>query len=153
MPSISNNTALCLTGHDWGFLSVSTLPSVVSSGRYTTESDVWSFGVLLWETFSRGVTPYTIPQNMSNQQTRDEVERGNSHTLHITHTHIKLRLIACLQSKGWLYVLFLILGYRMPAPNNCPDEIYALMCQCWQYDPRNRPSFRKLKADLYALSR
>ncbi|KAG1959515.1 tyrosine-protein kinase Fes/Fps isoform X2 [Pimephales promelas] len=96
-----------------------TAPEALNYGRYTTESDVWSFGVLLWETFSRGVTPYTIPNNMNNQQTRDEVERG----------------------------------YRMPAPNNCPDEIYALMCQCWQYDPRKRPSFRKLKADLYALSR
>lgn len=94
-----------------------TAPEALNYGRYTTESDVWSFGVLLWETFSRGVTPYTIPHNMSNQQTRDEVERG----------------------------------YRMPAPNSCPDEIYALMCQCWQYDPRKRPSFRKLKADLYAL--
>ncbi|XP_051577816.1 tyrosine-protein kinase Fes/Fps-like isoform X2 [Myxocyprinus asiaticus] len=94
-----------------------TAPEALNYGRYTTESDVWSFGVLLWETFSRGVTPYTIPHNMTNQQTRDEVERG----------------------------------YRMPAPNNCPDEIYALMCHCWQYDPRKRPSFCKLKADLYAL--
>uniref|UniRef100_A0A671Q747 non-specific protein-tyrosine kinase n=1 Tax=Sinocyclocheilus anshuiensis TaxID=1608454 RepID=A0A671Q747_9TELE len=92
-----------------------TAPEALNYGRYTTESDVWSFGVLLWETFSRGVTPYTIPHNMNNQQTRDEVERG----------------------------------YRMPAPNNCPGEIYALMCQCWQYEPRNRPSFRKLKADLF----
>uniref|UniRef100_A0A8C2C7W9 Tyrosine-protein kinase n=1 Tax=Cyprinus carpio TaxID=7962 RepID=A0A8C2C7W9_CYPCA len=91
-----------------------TAPEALNYGRYTTESDVWSFGVLLWETFSRGVTPYTIPHNMNNQQTRDEVERG----------------------------------YRMPAPNNCPGEIYALMCQCWQYDPRNRPSFRKLKCLL-----
>ncbi|XP_042615452.1 tyrosine-protein kinase Fes/Fps-like isoform X2 [Cyprinus carpio] len=94
-----------------------TAPEALNYGRYTTESDVWSFGVLLWETFSRGVTPYTIPHTLSNQQTRDEVERG----------------------------------YRMPAPTNCPDEIYALMRQCWQYEPKNRPSFRKLKADLYAL--
>ncbi|XP_076880972.1 LOW QUALITY PROTEIN: tyrosine-protein kinase Fes/Fps [Brachyhypopomus gauderio] len=91
-----------------------TAPEALNYGRYTSESDVWSFGVLLWETFSRGISPYT---SMTNQQTRDEVERG----------------------------------YRMAAPSGCPDEIYALMCHCWQYDPRKRPSFQKLRADLQSL--
>ncbi|KAL7866795.1 hypothetical protein AOLI_G00146090 [Acnodon oligacanthus] len=91
-----------------------TAPEALNYGRYTSESDVWSFGVLLWETFSRGITPYT---SMNNQQTRDEVERG----------------------------------YRMPAPTGCPDEIFALMCRCWQYDPRHRPSFQKIRAELQSL--
>ncbi|TSL68173.1 Tyrosine-protein kinase Fes/Fps [Bagarius yarrelli] len=91
-----------------------TAPEALNYGRYTHESDVWSFGVLLWETFSKGITPYT---SMSNQQTRDEVERG----------------------------------YRMPAPSGCPDEIYALMCRCWLHDPRMRPSFSKIRAELHAL--
>ncbi|XP_061102857.1 tyrosine-protein kinase Fes/Fps [Conger conger] len=82
--------------------------------RYSTESDVWSFGVLLWETFSRGSSPYPT---FNNQQTRDEVERG----------------------------------YRMPIPEACPSEAYALMCRCWQYDCRKRPSFRTLKRELAAL--
>ncbi|XP_053172628.1 tyrosine-protein kinase Fes/Fps [Scomber japonicus] len=91
-----------------------TAPEALNYGRYTTESDVWSFGVLLWETFSMGMTPYA---SMSNQQTRDEVERG----------------------------------YRMPAPHGCPVEMSRLMNSCWQYEPRNRPSFKKLRADLSAI--
>ncbi|XP_068587045.1 tyrosine-protein kinase Fes/Fps isoform X1 [Cebidichthys violaceus] len=91
-----------------------TSPEALNYGRFTTESDVWSFGVLLWETFSMGMTPYT---SMTNQQTRDEVEKG----------------------------------YRMPAPHGCPVEISRIMSSCWQYDPRNRPSFKKLRAELSTI--
>lgn len=91
-----------------------TAPEALNYGRYTTQSDVWSFGILLWETFSMGMTPYT---SMSNQQTRDEVEKG----------------------------------YRMPAPHGCPVEISRIMNNCWQYDPKNRPTFRKLRSELSAI--
>ncbi|KAJ7311392.1 hypothetical protein JRQ81_007012 [Phrynocephalus forsythii] len=50
-----------------------TAPEALNYGRYSPESDVWSFGVLMWETFSLGATPYP---NMSNQQTREAVEKG-----------------------------------------------------------------------------
>uniref|UniRef100_A0A7N6B9W7 Tyrosine-protein kinase n=1 Tax=Anabas testudineus TaxID=64144 RepID=A0A7N6B9W7_ANATE len=93
-----------------------TAPEALNYGRYTTDSDVWSFGVLLWETFSLGMTPYT---SMTNLQTREEVEKG----------------------------------YRMPAPHGCPVEISRIMNSCWQYDPKNRPSFKKLRAELSAIYR
>lgn len=35
-----------------------TAPEVFFSLQHTILSDVWSFGVLLWETFSYGRTPY-----------------------------------------------------------------------------------------------
>ncbi|NXJ02122.1 FES kinase, partial [Psophia crepitans] len=50
-----------------------TAPEALNYGRYTSESDVWSFGILLWEAFSLGAVPYA---NLSNQQTREAVEQG-----------------------------------------------------------------------------
>uniref|UniRef100_A0A8C4KFH3 Tyrosine-protein kinase n=1 Tax=Dromaius novaehollandiae TaxID=8790 RepID=A0A8C4KFH3_DRONO len=81
-----------------------TAPEALNYGRYTSESDVWSFGILLWETFSLGVCPYP---GMTNQQAREQVEKG----------------------------------YRMSAPQKCPEEIYKIMQRCWDYKPENRPKF------------
>ncbi|XP_041321006.1 tyrosine-protein kinase Fes/Fps isoform X2 [Pyrgilauda ruficollis] len=50
-----------------------TAPEALNYGRYSSESDVWSFGILLWEAFSLGAIPYA---NLSNQQTREAVEHG-----------------------------------------------------------------------------
>uniref|UniRef100_A0A452TUW1 Tyrosine-protein kinase n=1 Tax=Ursus maritimus TaxID=29073 RepID=A0A452TUW1_URSMA len=51
-----------------------TAPEALNYGRYSSESDVWSFGILLWETFSLGASPYP---NLSNQQTREFVEKAS----------------------------------------------------------------------------
>uniref|UniRef100_A0A672HPG2 non-specific protein-tyrosine kinase n=1 Tax=Salarias fasciatus TaxID=181472 RepID=A0A672HPG2_SALFA len=91
-----------------------TAPEALNYGRFTTESDVWSFGVLLWEAFSMGMTPYV---SMTNQQTREQVERG----------------------------------HRMAAPPGCPAEVFRIMSNCWEYDPRKRPSFKRLRVELSAM--
>ncbi|XP_035297058.1 tyrosine-protein kinase Fer isoform X2 [Cricetulus griseus] len=93
-----------------------TAPEALNYGRYSSESDVWSFGILLWETFSLGVCPYP---GMTNQQAREQVERG----------------------------------YRMSAPQNCPEEIFKIMMKCWDYKPENRPRFSELHKELTAIKK
>uniref|UniRef100_A0A8D2DCH1 Tyrosine-protein kinase n=1 Tax=Sciurus vulgaris TaxID=55149 RepID=A0A8D2DCH1_SCIVU len=93
-----------------------TAPEALNYGRYSSESDVWSFGILLWETFSLGISPYP---GMTNQQAREQVERG----------------------------------YRMSAPQNCPEDISKIMMKCWDYNPENRPTFSELQKELTIIKR
>ncbi|XP_071435995.1 tyrosine-protein kinase Fer isoform X2 [Pithys albifrons albifrons] len=93
-----------------------TAPEALNYGRYTSESDVWSFGILLWETFSLGVCPYP---GMTNQQAREQVEKG----------------------------------YRMSAPQKCPEEIYKVMQRCWDYKPENRPKFSEIQKELSSIKK
>ncbi|KAG8456325.1 hypothetical protein GDO86_002204 [Hymenochirus boettgeri] len=93
-----------------------TAPEALNYGRYSSESDVWSFGILLWETFSLGVCPYP---GMTNQQAREQVEKG----------------------------------YRMSAPQKCPEEVFRIMQKCWEYKPENRPKFSEMQKELYSIKK
>ncbi|VVC93323.1 unnamed protein product [Leptidea sinapis] len=49
-------------------------------------------------------------------------------------------------SDVWSYGVIQLVesGERLPRPDNCPDEIYQVMLDCWAYTPDTRPSFGKL---------
>lgn len=40
-------------------------PEVIAHGKHTTSSDVWSFGIVMWEVMSYGERPYW---DMSDQE-------------------------------------------------------------------------------------
>jgi len=91
-----------------------TAPEALNYGKYTSLCDVWSYGVLAWEIFSKGGTPY---QGMTNTRARELIDTG----------------------------------YRMPAPDGTPDEIYQLMLRCWQYESEDRPHFSEIHATVDLL--
>ncbi|CAM4587159.1 unnamed protein product [Eretmochelys imbricata] len=48
-------------------------PEVFSYSNYSTKSDVWSFGVLMWEVFSEGKIPY---ESRTNAEVVEEINAG-----------------------------------------------------------------------------
>ncbi|XP_034828382.1 tyrosine-protein kinase Fer isoform X3 [Maniola hyperantus] len=84
-----------------------TAPEALNFGKYTSLCDVWSYGVLMWEIFSKGDTPYA---GMSNSRAREKIDNG----------------------------------YRMPAPEGCSEDVYALMLRCWEYEADKRPHFHQI---------
>ncbi|XP_048826706.1 tyrosine-protein kinase TXK isoform X2 [Brienomyrus brachyistius] len=48
-------------------------PEVLHFNKYSSKSDVWSFGVLMWEVFTEGRTPF---ENKPNLEVVEEVTQG-----------------------------------------------------------------------------
>ncbi len=49
------------------------LISSLIAGKYTSLCDVWSYGVLMWEIFSKGENPYP---GLSNSEARTKIDLG-----------------------------------------------------------------------------
>ncbi|CAJ0582416.1 unnamed protein product, partial [Mesorhabditis spiculigera] len=86
-------------------------PEAIRHYEFSTKSDVWSFGVLLFEVITLGGSPYP-----------------------------------CIQPADMLD--FLEKGGRMEQPDNCPDEYYDIMNDCWQLNPASRPDFSAIRQKL-----
>lgn len=87
-------------------------PESVFQNIYSSQSDVWSYGVLLWELFSLGCSPY--PDLPLTQEFCSALKRG----------------------------------HRMTRPEHAPQDMYELMRQCWDADPRDRPTFSSLAVSV-----
>lgn len=56
------------------FIKLQLFLKLLLLGKYTSLCDVWSYGVLMWEIFSKGGNPYS---GMSNSQAREKIDAGN----------------------------------------------------------------------------
>ena len=89
--------------------------------QFSLKSDVWSFGVTLYELFTYArERPYHA---LTNEQLVQQF---------------------ALLSQGQLPTTTIV---YLPKPELCSKEIYDMMCECWQRDSMHRPSF----ADIYTF--
>ncbi|XP_010870585.1 discoidin domain-containing receptor 2 isoform X2 [Esox lucius] len=84
-------------------------------GKFTTASDVWAFGVTLWETL-------TFCKEQPYSQLTDEQV--------IENTGEFFR-----DQKRQIY---------LPQPALCPDPVYKIMLSCWRRNTKERPSFQEI---------
>jgi hypothetical protein len=42
-------------------------------------------------------------------------------------------------------------GYRLPRPEECPENIYGLILSCWKTTPAERPTFDEILEKLSAI--
>lgn len=103
----------------------------VTNGIFTSQSDVWSYGVLLWELFSLGQAPYPGTQAYYCQ--------GN--TLHDQVQNQGMKETEMLDRLNG--------GYRMQKPKNAPEFIGKIMNKCWEQGPADRPTFDDLDTSIY----
>ncbi|KAJ8006058.1 hypothetical protein DPEC_G00124320 [Dallia pectoralis] len=104
-------------------------PESLSESKFSVASDVWSFGVVLYELFTHSDTNCSPPKMFMSMM--GENMEGQLIVYH---------LIEHLRS-----------GSRLPEPVGCPSEIYQVMTECWDRDPNSRPLFKELalRVDMF----
>ncbi|XP_052453663.1 discoidin domain-containing receptor 2-like [Carassius gibelio] len=84
-------------------------------GKFTTASDVWAFGVTLWEIFTLcKEQPYSLLSDEQVIENTGEFFRNQGRQI-------------------FLY-----------APRLCPSSLFELMMRCWSRDIADRPTFHRL---------
>ncbi|XP_061117911.1 tyrosine-protein kinase JAK2-like [Conger conger] len=101
-------------------------PESLTESKFSVASDIWSFGVVLYELFTHSDKACSPPAVFLGMMGSDK--QGQMIVYH---------LIELLKA-----------GSRLPQPEDCPAQIYSIMSECWNKDPCPRPTFRMLAGSL-----
>ncbi|NXX44533.1 JAK3 kinase, partial [Tricholaema leucomelas] len=96
-------------------------PESLADNLFSRASDIWSFGVLLYELFTYS--------NKSKSPSEEFLRMMGTKK----PTQIICHLLELLKDNR-----------RLPVPAACPMEVYSLMQSCWTYSPSSRPTFGEL---------
>lgn len=88
---------------------------------YSTKSDIWSFGCLVWEVVHQAAIPLS----------------------HLTNE----KVVEALEKKDLLWDSTQIENIQVP------KRFQQLLAQCWDRNPKNRPSFSSLVITLSEISK
>src|SRR5690554_3473977 len=98
-------------------------PEAIADNSYSTQSDVWSFGIVVWEilvTLSKS-SSYLFQTRQTPHENLDMLTAGN-------------------RIKGE--------GLHPPIPSEAPKYIQQFLKDCWQIFPSQRPSFEEISSRI-----
>jgi serine/threonine protein kinase len=102
----------------------------LESRKFSPATDVWAYGVLLYEIWTKAATPYAGKIDSC------------SRVLVVTSLMSRVRgLPGKTNQNVWIDIQS---GYRLPCPAGCEKEVYDRMMHCWKDNPHERPTFRGL---------
>ncbi len=115
-------------------LPIAWTPPEAFSGQFSAKSDVWAFGVLMWEVFSFAATPF------------GHCSLGKHHRC--TLRRLTLEEVESKVCKEKMSLL------DFPEPCSaafCP-ALNNLFSLCWSFDTDSRPNFEQLQTSLNAAA-
>ena len=104
-------------------------PEVITQGLFTSKSDVWAFGVLLWEIITLGEQHYSNRQN----------------------TEVCLKYAWHYRFKSFKVLNLLSNGICLERPLECPEELYQVMRSCWTIPAEQRPKFLDIQPRMESI--
>ncbi|KAI2664379.1 Tyrosine-protein kinase JAK2 [Labeo rohita] len=97
-------------------------PESLTESKFSVASDIWSFGVVLYELFTYSDKLCSPPTVFLSMMGGDK--QGQTIVYHL--------------------IELLKRGNRLPQPMGCPSEMCEIMQECWDNDPSLRPPFKEL---------
>ncbi|XP_056144691.1 non-receptor tyrosine-protein kinase TYK2 [Lampris incognitus] len=100
----------------------------LKESKFSFSSDIWSFGVTLYEILTRCSPQQSPPTKF-------------------------FEMMGLVQGQMTVMALIKLLERqrRLPCPRECPHQVHLLMRQCWDAEPSQRPSFESLIESIAAV--
>ena len=93
------------------------LPEAIQRSRWSEKSDVWAWGVTVWEMFTHGMVPY----------------RSAAGTFIAQDSEVAQRVVAGERLE------------RPLEPTECPEGVFGILQRCWAARAADRPAFAEVK--------
>ncbi|NXX83711.1 JAK3 kinase, partial [Urocolius indicus] len=103
-------------------------PESLADNVFSRASDIWSFGVLLYELFTYSNKTKSPSEEFLRMMGTEKAAQIICHLLELLKDN-----------------------RRLPVPSGCPMEVYTLMLSCWAFTPGARPTFGELAPKIEAL--